>query len=251
VHALILAAGGGSRLGSALPKCLAEIGGRPLLHHQLDALAAVGVDDVTVVAGHRAEAVSAAVDGDVRLVHNDIYDETNSLYSFWLARGDVTGDDVVLLNSDVLFPAELLHRLLSEPTSALAYDATSGDDAEHMKVHASHGFLQRMSKALPAADTDGENVGVLHLTEEVADAAFDSAGWLVGEGSTHEWVGAAITDVAARHPIACHDVSDLPWVEIDFPHDLEHARTDVWPAVAALPTAVPAHLPTFHREVTR
>ncbi|MGZ4269760.1 MAG: nucleotidyltransferase family protein [Solirubrobacteraceae bacterium] len=65
---LVLAAGAGRRFGS--PKQLAELDGRPLLQHALDAmLAADGVDDVVLVLGAEAEAVRAAVDpGRARVV---------------------------------------------------------------------------------------------------------------------------------------------------------------------------------------
>jgi choline kinase len=239
MQAVILAAGGGSRLGADVPKCLVGVGGQPLLEHQLDALEQSGVDEVTVVVGHQHEQVRDAVGRRVRLVRNARYAETNSLYSFWLARQAVEGE-LVLLNSDVLFPSQLLGRLLSAPGSALAFDTSSGEDDEHMKVLTRRGHLQRMSKALPPDDTDGENVGVIRLSASAADAAFEAAGWLVQEGCLAEWVGAAITDVAPRHPIACLDVADLPWVEIDFPEDLELARDQVWPAIEALDDARPA-----------
>ena len=57
--AIVLAAGAGSRFGSA--KQLALLDGRPLLQHPLDALAAAGVDDVVVVLGDDAAAIEAAI----------------------------------------------------------------------------------------------------------------------------------------------------------------------------------------------
>jgi len=235
MEALILAAGAGSRLQVEVPKCLVEIGGRPLLNHQLDTLEQAGVDDITLVVGHEQERVREVAEHRAHLVVNERYAETNSLYSFWLARHGVA-DDLLLLNSDVLFPAELVDRLLAFHGSALAYDSSSGDNDEHMKVRMRWGLLQRMSKTLPPGDTDGENVGVLRLSPADADAAFAAAAWLVEEGCLHEWVGAAITEVARRHPIACLDVADLPWIEIDFPEDLALARNTVWPDIAALRT---------------
>ena len=57
---LVLAAGGSSRFGS--PKQLAELDGRPLLQHAVDAMVAVGeVDDVVVVLGAHAEPVASKV----------------------------------------------------------------------------------------------------------------------------------------------------------------------------------------------
>src|SRR5947199_343112 len=106
MDALVLAAGQGSRLKRGCPKCLIEIGGRPLIHRQLDALYGAGVERVIVVAGYQLGRVRRALPSDAVIVPNRLYAETNSLYSFWLARGEV-GDDVLVLNSDVLFPSLL------------------------------------------------------------------------------------------------------------------------------------------------
>ena len=42
MQGLILAAGRGTRLRRGRPKCLSEVGGRPLIDHQLEALAEAG-----------------------------------------------------------------------------------------------------------------------------------------------------------------------------------------------------------------
>jgi CTP:molybdopterin cytidylyltransferase MocA len=57
---MVLAAGGSTRFGS--PKQLAELEGKPLLQHAVDAIAAAAVDDLVVVLGAEAPAVTAAVD---------------------------------------------------------------------------------------------------------------------------------------------------------------------------------------------
>jgi len=59
VMAVVLAAGTASRFGSA--KALAILEGRPLLQHVLDALAAAGLGDVTVVLGRAADEIERAV----------------------------------------------------------------------------------------------------------------------------------------------------------------------------------------------
>lgn len=144
MEALILAAGRGARLGESLPKCLMRVGDRTLIEIQLDNLRRAGVDSITVVVGYRHQEVREAISGEATFVLNERFAETNSLYSFHLARRAVA-DGLLVLNSDVLFPLELLNRLRNVGGSALAFDSGSGDDDEHMKVHLRNGHLVRMS----------------------------------------------------------------------------------------------------------
>src|SRR5581483_1819453 len=60
MKAIIVAAGRGRRLGpetEEIPKCMVEVGGRPILHRQLDALYAAGADDVVIVRGYLGDRI--------------------------------------------------------------------------------------------------------------------------------------------------------------------------------------------------
>lgn len=57
----VLAAGKGTRMHIAKPKCLVEVGEKPILFHTLDNLIRAGFEDITVVVGHLAEQVTEAV----------------------------------------------------------------------------------------------------------------------------------------------------------------------------------------------
>jgi bifunctional UDP-N-acetylglucosamine pyrophosphorylase/glucosamine-1-phosphate N-acetyltransferase len=61
---IILAAGQGTRMRSALPKVLQPLAGRALLSHVLDTARALGASDIAVVYGHGGDAVQAACAGD-------------------------------------------------------------------------------------------------------------------------------------------------------------------------------------------
>ena len=215
------------------PKCLVQVGGRSLLDHQLDAIERVGADRVTLVVGYEHEQVEDAAKGRAQVVLNERFAETNSLYSFWLARNAVEGD-LMVLNGDVLFAPELLFNLAAVAGSTIAFDSSSGDEDEQMKVHIQGGRLTRLSKDLPPMDSDGESLGVLHLRRPAARAAFSAAGSYVERGLNAHWVTAAINEVARSHWVSCMDVVGQPWVEIDFPVDLDRARNHTWPAIAAL-----------------
>src|SRR5580700_7328785 len=56
--ALILAAGQGTRMKSALPKVLHPIAGRPLVHYPVQAALDAGCTEVVVVVGHGRELVT-------------------------------------------------------------------------------------------------------------------------------------------------------------------------------------------------
>ena len=60
---IVLAAGAGSRMRSAVPKVLHAIAGRSLLGHAVHAAGALRPEHLVVVVGHEREQVSAAVDG--------------------------------------------------------------------------------------------------------------------------------------------------------------------------------------------
>ena len=65
VDVVVMAAGRGTRMKSALPKVLHRLGGRPLLSHVLATAGRLGARRVVVVTGHGAEAVEAALSAEV------------------------------------------------------------------------------------------------------------------------------------------------------------------------------------------
>ena len=65
---VILAAGEGKRMASALPKALHRIGGRTLLEHVISKAQGLGAEDVLVVIGHGAEQVQASTASAVQWV---------------------------------------------------------------------------------------------------------------------------------------------------------------------------------------
>jgi choline kinase len=234
VQVVILAAGRGKRLGvkaDGLPKCLLQVGGEPLLEHQLRALSEVGASPVLVVVGYGADLVREALRDRAETVLNARYDTTNSLASLWLAREWVKGP-LLILNSDVFFGREALELLVRAGPDHLAYDSTSGRAAEHMKVLIRDGAVADLSKGLPAVLSSGENVGMVYLGAATARELFEKAGELVAAGREDAFWVEALRAVTGSSRIRGVDVAHVPWVEIDTPYDLDRARREVWPSIA-------------------
>jgi len=64
LHVIILAAGQGSRMKSALPKVLHRVAGKPMLHHVIDTARSLGVAGIHGVIGHGADQVRAITEAD-------------------------------------------------------------------------------------------------------------------------------------------------------------------------------------------
>ncbi len=233
MQAIILGAGLGSRLKSASggkAKPLLEVGGRPLILHQLETLADHGVGPVLVVVGHQADEVQEIVGSRAEILLNERFAETNSLYSLWLAREWITGP-FVLLNCDLYFDPRILEQVLEEPGNVLAYDSTSSRGREQTKVAIKQGRVVDLGKDLPASSARGESLGLLKFETDGARAMLEMVHALVREGQDNAWVVEAIRAVCSSVAIYGVNVAGLEWVEIDFPHDLDVARREVWPVI--------------------
>lgn len=97
---VILAAGKGTRMRSARPKVLHELGGKPLIEHVLSAASRLGPRTVAVVVGHESDAVRAGVDRDVIWVEQT--EQLGTGHAVQQALPSLPGDgNVLVLYADV------------------------------------------------------------------------------------------------------------------------------------------------------
>ncbi len=117
--AIVLAAGQGTRMRSALPKVLHPLAGRPMVIHVLDALAAAGIDDRVVVTGHGADAVEAALGADVAIAVQEPQLGTADAVRVGLGRIPEDAEQIVVTMGDApLLPGGVFTDLLAAQASA-------------------------------------------------------------------------------------------------------------------------------------
>jgi len=107
VKALLLAAGLGTRMRGAfgdVPKILAPFGGRTLLDHQLDYLAAQGVDELAVNLHHHADHVLAHLGNGIRV---SVEEELLGTGGALLPLRDFLDEPFVVLYGDVVTDLDL------------------------------------------------------------------------------------------------------------------------------------------------
>jgi len=251
MRAVLLAAGVGSRLGArsaALPKCLTVIAGRPLLLHHLERLRDAGITDVTVVAGHLADAVVAAVGDRARVVVNDDYATTNSLVSLNTAAPWLRGDGFILQNADVLYAPALVKRFVAHPApNACLVDAGREYHESEHRIATDGPRIHRYERGLTPDQSVGESAQLLKVGARDADAFLRRIAEL------------AASDGATGFPLQAYDVlqagsglfavftGGLPWYEVDTPEDLARCRAALEPESAASTIREPGSAPPMHR----
>lgn len=114
---VILAAGQGTRMKSALPKVLHPVAGRPMVAWAVKAAQELGARDIVVVTGHGAEQVEAALAGsDVHFARQAQQLGTGNAFLVGAEALRHQGDaDILVLYGDTpLLRAETLRELLAD-----------------------------------------------------------------------------------------------------------------------------------------
>jgi len=238
---MVLAAGAGRRLRpytDTLPKALVPVDGETtILDIALRNLAEVGLTDVAVVVGYRAEAVKERqpVLEDrhgvrLTLVHNDRAEEWNNCYSLWLAREHFAGG-ALMVNGDTVHPVSVEQTLLGaaeQPATAgvlIALDTEKRLADEEMKVVLDgDGHVARITKLMDPADADGEYIGATliqpHGAAGLAEALEDT--WRRDPDLYYEDGFQTLIDAGGRVGVA--PIGTVSWVEVDDHADLARAR---------------------------
>ena len=122
IAVVILAAGKGSRMKSALPKVLHPIGNAPMLHHAMRSAEALQARRTVVVVGHGAEAVETAATArnpDVRIAHQTEQKGTgHAVLMAAPALEGFSGDLLVLYGDTPFLSDETLARVIEARRTA-------------------------------------------------------------------------------------------------------------------------------------
>ncbi len=113
LHAIILAAGEGTRMKSELPKVLHPICGRPMIAYALDLVASAGVKQPIVVLGHGSEAVKPYLPKEVKVVLQTKQLGTgDAVFVAKKALGGISGDLLILYADTPLVRRTTIQKLI-------------------------------------------------------------------------------------------------------------------------------------------
>lgn len=241
MRAVMLAAGVGSRLygddGRQPPKALMTFDGATLLRRHIEILTSLGIEGLTLVVGYRKDellqevAAAGAKDYVTPIVNPDFRD--GPVVSFWLAGQALTaGGEVLFMDADVLYHPRLLQRLIDSPhRNCFLFDRALDPGVDPVRLCIRGGVPVEFGKLVEGSfDQVGEWPGFLRMTAPIAARMVDAAGRLIAAGRRDLAYEPAMREVLLSEPAGTfgfEDVSDVPWIEIDFPTDLTRAQTDI------------------------
>jgi choline kinase len=228
-RAVVLAAGDGGRLGAhtlALPKALIRVGGKPMIQHTLEGLAAAGVREVAVVGGYRgAELERGLREGASPLrylfIDNPRFGQGAS-FSLRAGREWVGPEPFLLVMADHLLSGDLLRRLVagSGHVPAVGADfapAAFQDVVEATRLRVDHNDRRAVTGIGKHIEPwDALDTGAFALTAEVWEA--------VDEEPEDCELSEVFQRLAARGLLVAVDVSGAFWFDVDTGADLALAE---------------------------
>jgi 2,3-bisphosphoglycerate-independent phosphoglycerate mutase len=235
--AVILAAGLGSRLKpltDEIPKCLTEINGQSIILKTLKALEQNGIQKSIIVVGYLSQVIIDVLgykigNMKIRYINNDIYDETNSMYSAWLAR-EYIEKGTLLIEGDTIFDDSIIKRLIN-----------SDDDKTFWVVDK---FTSEQNGSMSITDKEGRVIEIKIIRQvlnEYKPNFFKSCGllkitpengklfskWLdedVINGNVNIYYDLVIEKHLKEVPIYIFNVEGSRWQEIDDFEDLRRTE---------------------------
>ena len=240
MKAVILAAGMASRLRPLTehtPKCLLKVGERSLLQRSIDALKSNGILDFVIVTGYLHEMIEAFVAEEygnsinVTFIHNKVFDSTNNIYSLWLAKPEAEGEEILLLDSDLLYDPEIIARVLADNAENVLTLIRHNLGEEEMKVvlDKENGTITEISKTCNPLDAAGESLGIEKMGRDYTSALFKELEPMMNEEHLENvfYERAFERLLAKGHTYNVVDVTELFSCELDTVEDFENAKAKI------------------------
>ena len=198
VDVVILAAGQGTRMRSALPKVLHPVAGKPMLGHVLDTARKLKPQSIQVVIGHGAELVRETLKGDdIAFVLQA--EQLGTGHAVAQAKDALSAEKTLILYGDVplIQPAtleRLLERVSAQQLGLLTVELKDPTGYGRI-IRDSQGVVQAIVEQKDASDaqkaiTEG-NTGILAVPTEKL------AGWLARLSNSNAQGEYYLTDVIA------------------------------------------------------
>lgn len=217
------------------PKCLLNVGERPLLQRSMDALIQNGVKEFVIVTGYLHGMIEEFVaktygnDVKVKFIHNEVFDSTNNIYSLWLARPEADGQEILLLDSDLLYDPQIVGKVLECDADNVLTLIKHDLGEEEMKVVLDGKSIKEISKTCNPADAAGESLGIEKMGKAYATALYQELEPMMNEehleNKFYELAFERLIKQGYTYEVV--DVTEFFSCELDTVEDFENAKQKI------------------------
>ena len=242
MQAIILAAGMGRRLGEKTrdnTKCMVEVNGVKLIDRLLGQLSGLSLNRVIIVVGYQGQKLMDYIGHryddklTIEYTENPIYDKTNNIYSLSLVKQQMTEDDTLLIESDLIFSDRLFPMIVENPYPNLALVAKyeSWMDGTMVRIDQDRNIVNFVPKqAFKYDDIDQyyKTVNIYKFSREFSEQKYvpflEAYCHALGNNEYYEQVLRVIT-ILDNAELKALPIGDEKWYEIDDIQDLDIAET--------------------------
>ena len=223
--ALLLAAGGGRRLGKGSPKCLTDVSGVPILGRLVSSLVEQGFQRLVVVLGYRGRQIRDYLDLhssglEIQYIESVHYATTNNIYSLWLAREHME-EPFVLIESDLVFDSRLLGLMRTPNRIAVAKLAS------HMRGSTVSTDQDGLVDSFRVGESDGprlpnKTINMYSLSMPIWHEISRRLDLRIAAGRVHDYYESVFAEMTSDRLLRLEATwfDDGRWTEIDTPDDL-------------------------------
>lgn len=240
MRAIILAAGQGTRLRpytDNIPKCMVELAGKPLLHHQLEVLRDAGLSKILLVGGYRAERLNAE---GVEIELNPKFATTNMVSTLFCAEEWMQeGEDLIIAYGDIIYEPKVLQSLLAaDAPIAISVDkqwqrlweARMEDplkDAETLKLQEGNRVIEVGKKPQSLEEIQGQYMGLIKVRGDTVKQfrkawhSLDRDAHYDGQDFDNMYMTSFIQHLIDTGVVVQAAFTDGGWIEVDSVEDLD------------------------------
>lgn len=240
MQAILLAAGMGKRLGEHTKdntKCMVEVNGVRLIDRVITNLSGLGLSRLVIVIGYEGrklvDYIGSRYDDVLKIeyIENSIYDKTNNIYSLALAKDVLCSEDTILLESDLIYDADMLRLLTGcpDPNVALVAKYEPWMDGTMVQIDDSRNIVNFVPKsAFDYSKTEHyyKTVNIYKFSKEFSQKCYvpflEAYCKAMGNNEYYEQVLSVISHVCGPM-LKALPISDERWYEIDDIQDLDIA----------------------------
>jgi choline kinase len=189
------------------------------------------ISEIIIVTGYLENKIRDFIDLrfpelNITIIYNEFYNSTNNIYSLWLAKNALNGEDMLLMDSDIVFNSQIIKKLCSSgKKNCLALKRHDLSDEEIKVKIDKKGRVLEIGKEVKIPEAAGESVGIELFGREVIPALFNIIDRKVNiEKNVNQFYEAAFQElITSSHEIYIVDISEYFSMEIDTAEDLRLA----------------------------